>query len=52
MVSAVLNISILSVYFTYMLLHIYFSLLFASLETERAAERDSRSPDQKCDRQH
>ena len=36
--------------FLYMLWHI--SLLFASLETERAAERESRSPDQRCDRQH
>ena len=34
MVSAVFNISIFSVYFLYMLLHIL--LLFASLETERA----------------
>ena len=40
MVNAVFNISIFSVYFLYMLLHILF--LFASLETERAAEREMR----------
>ena len=50
MVSAVFNISIFSVYFLYMLLHIL--LLFASLETERAAKRETRSPDQRCDRQN
>ena len=50
MVSARFNISIFSVYFLYMLLHIL--LLFASLETERAAKRETRSPDQRCDRQH
>ena len=50
MVSAVFNISIFSVYFLYKLLHIL--LLFASLETEQAAKRQTRSPDQRCDRQH
>ena len=50
MVSAVLSISTFCIYFLYMLLHIF--LLFWSLETERAAERESRSPDQRCDRQH
>ena len=50
MVSAVFNTSIFSVYFLYMLLHIL--LLFASLETERAAKRETPSPDQRCDRQH
>ena len=57
MVSAVFNISIFSVYFLYMLLHIL--LLFSTeragalerLETERAAKHETRSPDQRCDRQ-
>ena len=50
MVSAVFNISIFSVYFLCMLLHIL--LLFASLETERAAKRETWSPKKKMDRQH
>ena len=37
-------------FFLYTLLHI--SLLFLSFETERAAERESRSPDQRCSRHH
>ena len=49
MVSAVFNISIFFVYFSYVLLHIL--LLFASLEIERAAKRETRSPDHRCDRQ-
>ena len=50
MVSTVFHISIFSDYFLYMLLHV--SLLFASLETERAAKRGSRSPAHRRDRQH
>ena len=34
----------------YTLLHV--SLSFLSFETERAAERESRSPDQRCSRHH
>ena len=59
MVSAVLNISIFSVYFLYMLLHILFVFYYClrqsaleRLETKRAAKREMRSPDQRCDRQH
>ena len=49
MVCAVCQVFFLFIYFLNILWQSL--LLFASLETERTAERESRSPDQRCDRQ-